>query len=234
MADALARDARQPVAQCGAGGQRLQIGAPAIPGQKAVKAQDAQVILGDAFARVANKAQPPRCEVGQAADRIQHPARGIGIKRVHGEIAAPGVLGNVVRKGHAGAATVGFDIAAKAGDLIARATRDHGNRAMVDPGRHRAQPGRLGQTHGRFGGGGRGDVDVRDRLAQQGIAHRAAHHKRLMAGAFQQVQDLTQGGIVQKTAGDACRIGGGVGQRFGHAFSRSASACSTRAVAPQM
>ena len=68
--DAFARNLRKARAQFMAGGKGLHVGLAAIPGQKAEKAQDAQVILGDAGAGIADKAQLARGKVGKPADRV--------------------------------------------------------------------------------------------------------------------------------------------------------------------
>ena len=73
----LARQLLETGARGDAGGKPRGIGQPvAIGGVEAEEAQDAQIILGDAFCRVADEAHAPRFEVRNAADIIVHDAVG--------------------------------------------------------------------------------------------------------------------------------------------------------------
>ena len=90
----------RPSCSGGAGGEALGVeaaGRVAVPGVDAEEAQDAQVVLGDAPRRVADEAHAAGAEVGQAAERVDHLAVRAGVERVHGEVAAGGVLGDVAR-----------------------------------------------------------------------------------------------------------------------------------------
>ena len=91
---------------------------------------------------------------------------------------------------------------------------------MLDPRGHRLQPRRPGEVHHLPGSRIGGDVDVLDRLAQQGIADRAAHDQRAVRG--QRPQHPAQGRIAHNRPWQP------------HADSLFANASSTRAVAPQM
>ena len=74
--DALAREAAQPGRGGGTGGERRGIGRrPAVVGEEAEEAQDAQIVLGDARRGVADEAHPARREIGPAAEIVVEPAR---------------------------------------------------------------------------------------------------------------------------------------------------------------
>ena len=233
--DPLARDTRQPVRVARAGGERSGVGRARAPvaGVKAEEAQDPQIILGDPRVRVADEAQAAGAQVGQAADRVDHRAVGPRIQRVHGEIAPHRVFGQVVRERDHRAAAKGFHVAAEGRDLERAAARDHGDGAVLDPGRDRLQPRGEGQRGGLVGPGGGRDVDVVHRLAQQRVPDRAPHDKGGVGG--ERVQHPPQIGIVHHRRGHR-GVGGKVPGR--HRATRAetlcASACSTRAVAPQM
>ncbi len=73
----LARQLRETGTRGDAGGKPRGIGQPmAIGGVEAEEAQDAQIILGDAFLRLADEAHAPRFEIGKPADVIVHDAVG--------------------------------------------------------------------------------------------------------------------------------------------------------------
>ena len=66
----------------GAVGLALPVG-----GMDAEEAQDAQIILGDALAGVADEAHASGFDIGQPADMVMHDAAGIDGKPVDGEVA---------------------------------------------------------------------------------------------------------------------------------------------------
>ena len=90
-------------------GQPVAVRLPGcVFGREPEKAQDSQMIFGDALQRVADEPHPPRLDVVEPAEIIENFARaGIGIERVDGKIAAPGVGLSVVGKFNRGAAAVG-------------------------------------------------------------------------------------------------------------------------------
>ena len=189
---------RHPVAQGDAGGKTVGVERTlAITGGKAEKTQDAQIIFGDAPARVADEAHPASGEVVQAADIIVNPAPGVDRERVDGEIAPLRVGGEIASETHLGAAPVGLDILAQRSDLEMRAFEHQGHRAVLDPGGDRAQPGALGFFDDDFGRRGDGEIDIRDRLAEQSVAHGAADHPRLHA--FERAKDPFQRRAVEQT-----------------------------------
>ena len=101
----------------------------AVLGAKAEEAQDAQVVLADALARVADEAHALGLEIGIAAERIVHRAVGVAIERVHGEVAPHGVLAPVGGERHLGVAAERLDVAPQ---------RRHLERNLVGDDRHRA------------------------------------------------------------------------------------------------
>ena len=60
---------------------------------KPEKPQDPEVIFADPVVGIVDEPNPPRLQVLKTPERIGDLARGIGVERVHGEIAARGVLG---------------------------------------------------------------------------------------------------------------------------------------------
>jgi len=52
---------------------------------------------------------------------------------------------------------------------------------VLDPGRHRLEACRLDPADHHLRDRGGGDVDIAERLSQQGVAHRAADHARFLA-----------------------------------------------------
>ena len=73
----LARQLPETRARGDAGGKPRGIGqSVAIGGMETEEAQDAQIILGDAFSRVADEAHAPRFEIREPADIIVHDAVG--------------------------------------------------------------------------------------------------------------------------------------------------------------
>ncbi|MPL60848.1 hypothetical protein SDC9_06410 [bioreactor metagenome] len=184
VADPLAREPLDPLGKHGAGGQPLGVKAligRAIPGGEAEEAQDAQEILADALRGFADEAQPARRQIGQPlTQRVEHGAIGAGVERVHREVAPRRVFLDPGREGDGGVAAEGLDIAAEGGDLVRLVIGDHRDRAMLDPGRHGTQSGRLGQRHDLLGPRIGGNVDVRDRSAKGGIAHAATDQEGQM------------------------------------------------------
>ena len=84
-------------------------------GMEAEEAQDPQMVLGDALERVADEADVPFSKIVEAAEIVEDLAgRGIGRKRVDGEVAPRRVLFPVVGEGDRRAAAVGRDVAAQA------------------------------------------------------------------------------------------------------------------------
>ena len=117
----------------------------AVLGDEAEEAQDAQEVLADALARVADEAHALRLEVAVAAERIVHRAVGVAIERVHGEVAPHGVLAPVGGERHPGMAAERLDVAAQRRHLERDFVGDDGDRAVLDAGRNRVQPGALGE-----------------------------------------------------------------------------------------
>jgi hypothetical protein len=93
---------------------RVKLAAPETR-RKAIEAQDAQIILGNARRGVADKGDTPRGEVGKAVEPVvDRAAVGIGVKRVDREVAPRRVVAPVAGEGDRRAASVGLDIVAQA------------------------------------------------------------------------------------------------------------------------
>jgi hypothetical protein len=114
---------------------------------------------------------------------------------------------------HLGVPAVGLDVLAQRGHFERPAVDHRGDGAVLDPGRHRLEAPRgrppdnlLGQCRG-------GDVDLADRLAEQGIAHCPSNDARLFAVAIEHGEQPGQRALAQP---------GGVRQRH-----ESGSHCTT-------
>ncbi len=130
---------------------------------------------------IADEAHSPRREIVEAADVIVQLAASVHRKRIDGEVAPPGVGGEIAAETHLGPAAVGLDVFAQRGDFEMRAVDDQGQRAVIDAGRHDAQPRAFGLAQDILRHGRDREVDVGDRFAEQGVAHGAADHAHLVA-----------------------------------------------------
>uniref|UniRef100_A0A0N5A026 NAD-specific glutamate dehydrogenase n=1 Tax=Parastrongyloides trichosuri TaxID=131310 RepID=A0A0N5A026_PARTI len=134
-----------------------------------------RIVLADAAFGLADEDDPARHGVVEPLPRrVQNGAVRVGVEGVQSEIAPPGVLGPVGRKGHRGASPVGRDITAQGGDLERLALRNRRHRAVLDTCGHRPQACRLQRRDHRIRRQGRSDVDVVDGRADQGVTHAAA------------------------------------------------------------
>ena len=144
LADPLGGEAAdQPLQRC-AGRQRRGVGlAPAVPGEEAEEAQDAQGVLADAGLgrRRRRRSRPARASARPSPVGSNSRAVAVGVEGVQAEVAPRGVLGPVVGEGDHGAAAVGLDVAAQGGDLERLAVGDRRHRAVLDAGRDGLQPG---------------------------------------------------------------------------------------------
>ena len=194
----------------------------AINRMKAEKPQDAQVILADAGVGIPDKAQTPRQQIGQATQRIDDLTAGIGVKRVHGKVAAGRVFGHVRGKSHHRMTTVCFNIAPEGGHLMRLTVGKNGDGAMLQPRWNDTKTGSVGYISDCFGQGVGGDIDVRNRHAQQGVAHTAPHEQGAIALRSQCRAKCLRACMVNPIA------------RNPHAETLSAKPRRMRAVAPQM
>ena len=224
--DPFTREIVDSIGHFGAGGQALGIEAcllVAVMGVKAEEAQDAQVVFANAVMRVADEAKPPRPQVGNAAAQgVDHATRGIGIERVHGEVAAHGVFLHLVGEGDHRAAAIGFHVAAEGGDFVGQPVGDHGHGSVVDPGRHGLEPVALGNLHHPFGARIGGNVDVIRGQPKQPVPDAAADEERMEPLGFQRLAQFLRAGVMQPVGLED------------HDATRSARPFSIRAVAPQM
>ena len=100
----------------------------------------------------------------------------------------------------------GLEVVADGGHLEGPARDQHGDGAVGDAGRDRAQPGgfRAGDHH--VGDGGRRDVVIGMRTAHQGVAHGAADDAGLLSATVQQAEHARQSGVGKQGAGGVHRI----------------------------
>ena len=142
---------------------------------EAEEAQDAQVVLGNPFQRLADEAHAPGEQVVRAAEIIVDLARPrIGRQGIDGEIAARRVFLPIVGEGDRRPPAVGCNVPPQAGHFDRMAAADGSDRAMIDARRNgadlrglqplddllRAKPGR--------------QIDVAEGKVQQIVADRAA------------------------------------------------------------
>ena len=184
------------------------------------------MILGDPLQRVADEAHPPRREVLQAAEIVEHlAAHRIGGQRVDREVAAGGVFRPVVGEGHSGAAAVGRNVAAQGGDLDRLAGHHRRDRAVREPRRHGLDARGLQPGHDLARGQARGQIDVALLQFKQGVAHAAADEAGRAAFGVERGEQPVQAG-----AGPP----GGLGQLRHVSASRRLKFTIIAAVAPQI
>ncbi len=85
-----------------------------------------------------------------------------------------------------------LDVFAQGRDLERPPSGDDGDGAVLDAGGHRLEAGGLDPADHFVRMRGGGDVDVAERLAEQRIAHRAADHARLLAGAVERAEKIAK------------------------------------------
>ncbi len=158
----------------------------AVGGMHAEEAQDAQIILGDALAGVADEAHAPSFDIGEPADMVVHDAAGIDRQSVDGEVAPLRIAHPVAAERHLGLAAEGLGILAQGRDLERVRFDDQRDRAVVDAGRHAFDAGCLGAANDLVGQRRGRDVDVAEGNLQQRIAHGAADHAGFLAIAVEQ------------------------------------------------
>jgi hypothetical protein len=185
----LGRKRRKPRPLGNGGGKAGRI-QPAVAEarRKAQKAQDAQIILADALARIADEAHAAGGEIGEPPDVVAHETLGVERQRVEGEIAPTRVGGEIAAETHFGAPAVGLDILAQRGDLDGPAVEDQRDGAVGDAGGREGDPRRLRPRHHDLGRGGGGEVEIAGRLTEQKVAHRPADEPRLLAVGVEQRQ----------------------------------------------
>ena len=194
VGDALARQAFERLARGNDRGMtnRVEFAAPEAR-RKAIEAQDAQIILGNARRGVADKSDAPGGKVGKAVEPVvDRAAVGIGVKRVDREVAPRRIVAPVARKSDRCAASVGLDIVAQRRDFMMVAARDRGDRAMRDPRRDDLDVRRLQPLRHLLRQQGRRKVDVGDRQTEQRVAHRAADDLDRAAIGRQRYDDPAQ------------------------------------------
>ena len=157
----------------------------AVPGVEAEQAQDAQIILADARRGVADEAHASGLEIGDAADRVENLAVGVGIERVHREVAALRVFLPVRGEGDDGAAAIGRHIAAQRRHFERLAAGDRGHRAVLDARRHRTEPAAVSRFVTSSGVSGVAmSMSATSRFSKR-VAHRAADEARIAPQSVQ-------------------------------------------------
>ena len=159
----LARQGFEAGARNDAGVQSRGVGMVlAVPGVKAKKPQDTQIVFGDPRRRLADEAHAPRRDIGDAADIIENPAVGGDGQRIDGEIAPLGVGPPIPAEHDLGLAAIGLDVLPQRRNFERLAVDDDGDGAVVDTGGNRFPAGRLDAAHDLFRHRRRRDVDLVD------------------------------------------------------------------------
>ncbi len=180
-------------------------------GVKAKEAQDAKIILGDPLRRLADKAHAAARDVVEPADIVEDSSIGGCRQCVDGEIAALGVGAPIAAELHPRFAAERLHILAQRRDFEGMRIDDHGDGAMLDPGRHRLPASCLDAAHDFVRCCRRRNVDLGDRHAQQFIAHRAADDAGFFAIFVEQSQQpgepiVFEPGCVSKLHGRRHRV----------------------------
>src|SRR5262245_42685699 len=149
------------------------------------KAQDTQIILGDALCGIADEAHAAIVQIVETAGVVIDPAVASHRQRIDREVPPLGIRPPVAAELDLGVAAVGLDILAQRGHFERLLVDDNRDRAVLDAGRHRLESGGGDALHDFFRNGGGGDIHFRDRYAEQRIAHRPADDARLLAVAVQ-------------------------------------------------
>ena len=168
---------------------------------EAKKAQDAQIILGDARRGIADKANFASFQVGLAAGVIVQTTVRRQRQRVDGEVSAQRVLFEIAAETHLRGAPIRLDILAQRRHLERLPLHDDRHCAMGDAGGDGLQPGVLRGLGDRFGQGRGGDVDLMRLKTQQRVAHGAADDPRFATGGGERHEQARELWIVQNTAG---------------------------------
>jgi len=121
----------------------------------------------------------------------------VHVKRVHREIPAHRVLLPVAAKDHASLASERLNVFAQRGDFVGKSVTYDRYCAVVEAGSNRFQPCLPGTSHDVFWARGGGDIDVRNRMAKQSIAHRATNGAGLIAVLFDGRKDVLNARCVQ-------------------------------------
>ena len=151
----------EPVPQADRGAERRGIEpALAIGGMEPEQAQNAQVVFLDPPFRLADEAHAPLREVGEAADLVDDAARPFRIERVHGEVAAQGVVRETAAEGDDGPPAVRGDVLAQRRDLDGGSGDQERHRAVLHARGDRADARLPRALHHRLGKGGGGEIDV--------------------------------------------------------------------------
>src|SRR5262249_15933874 len=108
---------------------------------EAEKAQNAQIILGNAPGGIADKAHAAMREIVESAGIVEDGAVSSGRQRVDREIAPLGVSLPVAAELNLGMAAIGFDVLAQRSDFEGMLVDDDGDCAVLDAGRHILEPG---------------------------------------------------------------------------------------------
>jgi hypothetical protein len=131
----------------------------------------------------------PACNIFQSADKIDDAAILPRIKRVDGEIAPLRIDLPVTAKHHLGSPAIGLGIVPERGNLETAAIDDQRHRAVIDPGRHRADARLFSPRDHLLGRPACRQVGIGDRQSHQRIADRTADHTDLFSILVQKRED---------------------------------------------
>src|SRR5262245_54115695 len=179
----LARELIEAIASCNTGSEagRIRVIAGAIGCVKTKKAQDAQIILRDAFGRIADEAHATMVQIVETAGVIVNRAVARHRQRIDREIPPLGVRSPVATELDLGVAAVGFDIHAQRSHFERLLVDDNCDGAMLDASRHRLEAGSSDTLDDLLGDRGGSNVDLGNRHAEHRIAHGTADSARLLA-----------------------------------------------------
>ena len=155
---------------------------------KAKQTKDAQIILADALARLADEAHAADGEIGETVHIVMHGAMDVEKQRVHGEIAPSRVGGEIATETDDRATSVGLDILAQCRDLEGSPVDDDRHRAMLVTGGNDLRAGGARAARHFVGRGGRREIDIGDRFIEPGVPHGAADNARFLAVAVEHRQ----------------------------------------------
>ena len=105
-------------------------------------------------------------DIVEPADVIVHHAIGVNRQAVDGEVAPLRIADPVAAERDLGLAAERLGILAQRGDLERLPIDDERHGAVLDPGRHALDAGRLGAADHLSGQGGGRDIDIADRNLQ--------------------------------------------------------------------
>src|SRR5690606_6491302 len=152
------------------------------------RAQHAQIVLGEALVRRADRAQPACTQVLQAREGVEQlAAQRMPRQGIAREVAPREVLDDGVRELDHGMAPRRLDVAAKRRDFVEYAVpAEHADRAVLDADRHGAAEQAPHLRRART----RREVPITRGKAQDRVAHGATHGPGLVPRVLEPPRDL--------------------------------------------